>query len=41
MEVGVEVWIKDVKGEESWIAAEVRSKVNDSNSLVWLPLLLF
>jgi hypothetical protein len=27
MEVGVEVWVKDLKGEQSWISAVVNSKV--------------
>jgi hypothetical protein len=27
MEVGVEVWIKDNRGDQSWIAALVHTKV--------------
>jgi len=27
MEVGVEVWVKDTKGDQSWISAVVQAKV--------------
>lgn len=32
MEVGVEVWVKDTKGDQSWISAVVQAKVRENVS---------
>ena len=39
MEVGVGVWVKDLKGEESWIQAVIESKVTNQKNIFIFALI--